>query len=274
MRNLWVFLFRNRAFFWFFAFEFLAFVLIFRFNPYQGGIYFNSSNRIVGGIYQKKNEIQSFLSLKLNNEALADENAQLRKELLESKFKLEKNITSIRDTIYGQQYTYSIAHVVNNTTTQRNNYLTLDQGKLSGIAPNDGVIFPGGILGVVKNVSDHYAVVISILHSESRVSVRLRHTKNFGSLFWNGINGQILSVKDIPNYVEAKKGDTIETSGFSFFPEGLPIGTIVKSGSHNGESSLSIQIKLLRDLNKLDIVYVVHDKFSFEKNALENAAEK
>jgi len=270
MQNLWVFLFRNRAFFWFLAFEFLSFFFIFRYNPYQGGLYFNNANRIIGGIYQKKAEVQSYLSLKNTNQSLAEENAQLRKLLNSSLYSVKSNQKTIKDSINKQQYTFTVAKVVNNSTTRRNNYLTLDKGKLAGIVPGDGVIFPKGIVGVVMDVSDHYCTVLSILHEKSRISVRVKKTKNIGSMYWDGFNSEILSVNDIPNFVDVKQGDTIETSGFSLFPMGIPIGTIQSSGNHNGESSLSIKIKLMADLNKLDEVYIVNNKFSLEKKSLED----
>ncbi len=274
MRNVWIFIYKNGAFFWFLAFELLAFYFIFKFNPYQGGIYLNTSNRIVGGIYLQRSRLTSYLDLKNTNIALAKENIILREELQSSKYQSKAETKKIIDTANQQEFNYVIAHIVNNSTTKRNNYLTLDRGQLDGIKPGDAVIFPNGILGVIKDADTHFSVAISILHSDSRVSVRIRHRKNLGSLLWDGVNSQNLTVKDIPNYVEVKKGDTIETSGFSLYPSGIPIGTITSFGVHNGEVSLSIQIKLLADLNNIDIAYIVRDKFALEKNHLETVSEK
>jgi len=269
MQNLWVFLFRNRAFFWFLAFEFLSFILIFRYNPYQGGLYLNTSNRIVGGILERKAQIVSYLNLQNTNQSLAEENAQLRNQLKSSQYPLNPVHKTVKNTEYNQEYTYMVAKVVNNSTTRRDNYFTLDKGRLAGVTTGSGVIFPKGVIGVVKDISDHYCTVLSILHKDSHISVRIRHTKNFGSLVWDGYNSQILTVKEIPIYVDVKKGDTIETSGFSLFPEGIAIGTVISGASHNGESGLTIQVKLLADLNNLDQVYIVGDKFSTEKIQLE-----
>ncbi len=274
MRNLWTFLYGNRAFVWFLIFETLAFVLIVKFNPYHGGIYLNTSNQVVGGLYLQKSKVESYLFLKKTNESLARENLSLRSLLKSSGYDSTNQKKTIKDSTFHQQYTYTLAHVVNNTTTQRNNYLTLDKGKLAGIVNGNGVIFSGGLVGVVKDVSPYFCVVLSILHSESRVSVRIKHTKNIGSLFWEGTDNQILTIKDVPNYVDLKKGDTIETSGFSFFPEGIPVGTVISSSSRNGESSAVIKMKILSDLNKLDQVYIVNDKHALEKNTLETTAEK
>lgn len=274
MQNLWGFLFRNRAFFWFLAFEFMSFVLIFKYNPYQGGLYINTSNRIIGGIYEKKSEIQSYLNLRFTNQAIAEENSQLRKQLETSHYQVVPIKNKVKDGEFNQEYTYTVAKVINNTTINRNNYLTLNQGKLAGIVPGSGVIFSKGIIGVVKDVSNHFCTVLSILHEDSRISVRIRHTKNIGSMVWDGFNSQLLTVKDIPNYVDIKKGDTIETSGFSLFPEGIPIGTVTNGVSRNGASSITLQIRLFADLNSLDQVYIVNDKLSSEKIQLESTSEK
>jgi len=274
MRNLWVFLFKNRTFVWFLIFQLIAFFLIFRFNPYQGGLYLNNTNRIIGGIYLQRSKIESYLNLKTTNEALAFENSQLRAQLKSSQISPNLGNIKVVDSINHQQYIFTPAHIVNNTTTRRDNYLTLDKGSSDGVQNGMGVIFSKGVLGVVKDVSPHFCIVLSILHSASRVSVRIKHSKNLGSMYWDGVNSQILSIRDVPSYVEIKKGDTIETSGFSFFPQGIPIGTITDTGTKNGEGSLILTMKLLGDLNKLDLVYIVKDKYLVEKLNLETSAEK
>src|SRR5690606_25358134 len=81
MRNLWLFLRRYNAFFWFILFFGFSLFLVITNNSYQRNAVFNSSNEVIGNLYARINSWKSYLHLGETNEALAKENAQLRKDL-------------------------------------------------------------------------------------------------------------------------------------------------------------------------------------------------
>ena len=133
-----------------------------------------------------------------------------------------------------------------------------------------GVISPSGIVGVVKNVSAHYSSVLSVLHSNSKISVKLKNSNYFGSVQWDGADYQVGILKDIPNHVSIALGDTIVTSGYSAtFPVNLTIGIISKIEKPEGENFYELRIRFSNDFKNLSRVFIVKNNFKTEKEQLE-----
>lgn len=274
MRNLWLFLVRYNAVFWFILFFVASLLLVIRHNRFQRSAFINSSNVVVGSIYDKLNSWKGYLSLEETNKSLALENAKLRQQLQSYILAEPADSIQIADSIDFNRYHFTVAEVANNSVHQKSNFITLDKGSSDGIEKGLGVITSTGVVGIVLNVSPHFSTVQSLLHPDTRVSVVLDSTNAFGSLVWgNNIDPQFATVKDIPNHVKAQKGDKVFTSGFSLFPEGIEVGEVSEPDISSGGSFLDIQIKLRTDFSNLHHVYVVKDLFEEEKNALQNMTE-
>ena len=82
MRNLWIFLNRYNAFFFFIIFFAIGVVLTVKNNAYQHSVTVNSTNEIVGDVYQNLNVLKKYLNLGSVNDSLAAENAKLKTEIL------------------------------------------------------------------------------------------------------------------------------------------------------------------------------------------------
>jgi len=270
MKNLWLFLAKYNAIFWFVIFFSLCIVLVVRHNHYQRAVFVNSSNVLVGSLYGRLNSWKSYLALRGTNDLLAAENALLRSRL--------QNLLSTADSATEEplfpadsaRYEFIPAGVANNSTHQKNNYLTLDKGALHGVERDMGVIAPNGIVGVVVNVSARFSTVQSLLHPGTKISVTLDGTGAFGSLVWgDNIDPRYATVRDVPNHVQVQPGTKVYTSGYSLFPQGIEVGEVVEAGVASGESFLDIQIRLSTDFGHLHHVYVVKDLLIGEKQALE-----
>src|SRR5688572_28834818 len=122
MRNLWLFLTRYNAFFLFTVFEVIALILLIKNNDYQQAAVINSSNSVIGSLYERINKFNNYISLDQVNDRLAAENAQLRAQLKSSFYTQKVDKKTIIDSTYEQQYTYIVAKVVNNSIHQQNNY--------------------------------------------------------------------------------------------------------------------------------------------------------
>src|SRR5690606_3344383 len=245
MKNLWLILTKYNAFFFFVVFFGFAYYLVVQNNTFQRASAVNSSNQLVGGAYAKINGWKSYLHLSEDNALLAEENAKLKEELQRQMAPDSLAQGTVEDSTGGIRYHYIVAKVTNNSIHQKNNYITLDKGRLHGIRKGMGVISAGGIVGIVLNVSDHFSTVQSLLHSETRVSAALEDSKAFGSLSWgDGFDPRVGTLKDIPNHVKVRKGEAVFTSGFSLFPPGIPIGNVVETGITGGDSFLDIRVGL------------------------------
>jgi rod shape-determining protein MreC len=215
--------------------------------------------------------VESFINLSIVNDSLSIENARLKNQVLSERYSNKINTGVYTDTSMSfQQYTYIQAKVINNTILKRNNYLTLNRGRIHGIRKNMGVICGDGIVGIVKDVSDHYCSVISFLHKDSRISAQLNSSKDFGSLVWDGLNPKIASLRDIPTHVKVKIGDSITTTGFSsIFPENVMVGKVNSVSQKNGDNFFEVSINLSTNFSTLRYVYVVSDILADEKVKIE-----
>lgn len=273
MRNLWIFINRYNAFFFFIIFFTIGIVLTVKNNAYQRSITLNSTNEVVGQAYEKLNVFKKYMNLGQVNDSLAAENAKLYTLLLKMKnIDSAKNIT-VRDTATHQQYTYLAARVIKNSITLRNNIITINKGSLDGIQKDMAVISPQkGVVGFIRDVSEHLATIQSLLHKDTKVSVNVKKTNALGSLVWGekNFNYQKAYIKDIPNHFKVNLGDTVVTSGFGSFPPGIPVGRVSNAGIATGDNFLTIEINLFNDFSTLQYVYVIKDKFAEEQKALES----
>ena len=274
MRNLITFIRKYSFFFLFLGMEALAFYLILKNNHFQGSSFLNSTNKVAGGIYSKYSDLTEYVNLKEVNNDLSNENKLLRENQLGSFVKVFSENIIVKDTIYKRKYLYTKAKVINNSTNKQNNYLTLSIGFNNGVKNGMGVIGPSGIVGVVKDVSANYSSVVSVLHRESKISVKLKKSDYFGSMQWDGEDYRLTVLKDIPNHVLLTEGDTVVTSGYSsIFPEGLPTAIIKTFEVPEGENFYEIKMQLLNDFRQLTYVYVVKNNTSMEVKQLESGRE-
>lgn len=274
MRNLIAFISKYSYFFLFLLFEVFSFYLLFQNNHFQRSALLDASQAVSGRIYQSYSEFTEYLNLKEVNQEMHRENRLLRENQLQSYQKLFGPNKLINDTIYYQKYFYTEAAVINNSVNKQNNYLTLDVGKLNGIEKGMGVVSPGGVVGVVKSVSDHYSSVLSLLHSQAKISTKLKEKNYFGSLQWDGKDYRKAVLIDIPNHVKLKKGDTVITSGYSaIFPEGIAVATVEEFSQPKGENFYHIRLNLINDFKKLAKVYVVKNIHHQEQKLIEEKGE-
>ena len=89
-----------------------------------------------------------------------------------------------------------------------------------------GVTGPSGVVGIVRDVSENFSRIQSLLHSQTRISATVNG--NIGSLVWGegNYNPGTAILKDVPSHVVLKPGSKVVTSGFSLFPEGVAIGSV------------------------------------------------
>lgn len=275
MRNLWIFLSKYNAFFFFVIFFVISLILTVQNNTYQKATALNSSNEIIGRSYEQVSNLKGYLNLGVINDSLAKENARLRTLLKTSQYTDSSKSTTVKDTVFKQQYTYIEATVVNNSVHRRDNVLTLNKGRSHGIEKGMGVMCPQGIVGTVLNVSERFATVQSVLNTNFRVSASIAQNGAFGSLVWGDeYDPRFATLKDIPNHIEIKKGQLVVTSQYSLFPQNIPVGKIIEAAPKSGDSFFEIKIRLFTDFSTLKYVYVVKNKLVAEQQQVENQREK
>ncbi|CAN5481169.1 rod shape-determining protein MreC [soil metagenome] len=275
MRNLLIFITKYNAFFLFLIFEVSALLVYINYNSFQKASFINSSNEVTGKLYAKVSDLHHYISLKEVNDSLAKENARLHSQL-KSSFYVDTTLKhKVADTVLKLQYEYIVAKVINNSVNRSNNYITINKGTDQGIAKGMGVICNTGIVGKVVYVSAHFASIQSLLHKDSQFSAMLAKNKEIGYIEWtDDMDPHKGILKDVSNNAQPKLGEQVVTSGYSLFPEGIPIGTISNLRTKAGGFSLNMEVKLAVDFSKLQYVYVVDNKFAKEQAVLEAQQKK
>ena len=132
MRNLLEFLTKYNHWFVFLLLEIISFVLLFRFNSYQGSVWFSSANTVTGQIYAWNADVESFFSLIKVNEQLTLRNVRLENQVNT----LSKSLTDLtHDTTVVERnglallskYKLIPAKVISNSLDKVNNYITIDK---------------------------------------------------------------------------------------------------------------------------------------------------
>jgi len=274
MKNFIRFILKYHFAILFFIIEVVSLLLVVNYNAYQRSSFLTSSSSISGSIFKRYSAGAEYLMLREINEDLARENAYLRSRLPESFRASRDYFNLVYDSLSQQEYIYRTARVINNSTNKRLNYLTLNKGTAHGIEPEMGVISNKGAIGIVKNVSENYSTVISIINTRLKISARLKESGFFGSLEWAGDSYQHVYLVDIPRHANVSAGDLVVTSGYSsIFPEGIVLGNVENVELEKGASFYRIKVKLSADFKKLTFVEVIGHSMRDEQITLEKETE-
>ncbi len=279
MRNLFDFLARHNHWFLFVVLEVLSFVLLFRYNSYQGSVWFSSANAVTGQVYAWRSAVDQYFSLAEVNGKLTERNVFLERqvEALSQQLTAQSGDSAVLRRMAGNLYAgFDVvpAKVVSNTLDRLNNFITIDKGEADGVRKDMGVVCGTGIVGIVYLTSNHYAVVIPVLSTVSNISCAIKGRGYFGYLHWTGGAADEAYMDDIPRHARFRLGDLVVTSGYSsVFPPGVQIGKILHAYNSADGLSYRVKVKLSTDFGRLRDVCVINDKAMDEKLQLLHAAE-
>lgn len=244
----------------------LSCILLFNNNPFQHHVILTSANSVSSSVYRVANNVTSYFNLRGINEDLQLQNAELETEVIALRnqvaaYKLRDYADSVQTVEPLRQYGFIIAHVINNSISKPYNYITIEKGSADGLRPEMGVVDQTGVVGVVNVVGEHYSRIISLLNPDLRISCKLKGSEVFGSLVWDGKNSDEALLEELPKHTVYEEGDTIITSGYSsMFPEGIPVGIVMKSATADDDNFFTLRIKLLTDFSQLSTVRIIENK--------------
>lgn len=270
MRNLLNFISRYYFFFLFMLLQTIAMLMVSASHQYQRSVLTQSTNQITGFFHRMHTSVSEYFALGQINLDLVKQNNLLLQQTPYSFLKTDQQVFVFRDTLYQRQYSYINAQVINNSVNRRNNFLTLNKGRRHGIEPDMGIITSLGVIGIVKNVSENFSTVISLLHGNTYISVRMQENDHLGTLLWDGEDYRQGTVLYIPTHAELNIGDTIVSSGFStIFPPEVFVGTISGFDIKPGDNYFTVKVALAQDFNTLTYVHAVKNLMKEELDTLE-----
>lgn len=263
--------------------EVVCFFLISSYNDPQKEVSAASWMKYSGIMLQWKTNVSDYLGLKSENKRLRAEIATLETQLSKMRVQEAPKLDtfggaaasdSLKRKILRPEYTFITARVISNTISGRNNWMMINRGKLDGVQPHTGVITANGLAGIVRYVSDDFAMVMSMLHQQTKVSAALKGYDYFGSLVWEGTNPRKMTLTDIPYHIPVQPGDTVVVSRYSLlFPAGQMAGTVDTAYRVPGSNFLFVRVNLSQSPAAIDNVYVVTNKFSEQINQLQQAVK-
>lgn len=273
MQRILLFLYSLRAFLLFLFLEAISIWMIATFNSQQGSVFFNSSNKVSGTFLSYKHGIVEYFSLASANKILVEKNAALLAEIERYKTPAD-SMTIALDSSLMNNFQFKGAKVINNSIRLSQNHLTLNKGSQQGLKEGMGVFNADGIVGRVKGVSQGFATVISLLHTDLLISSKIKSTEVFGSTKWDGLDSKKAKLLYVPRHVVISSGDQVVTSGYNaIFPEGIPIGTVVEVKPGDDNNYLDITIELATDFSRLNYVYLVENNLKQELDSLYKKTE-
>ena len=274
MRNFIAFIKHFRNVLIFALLQGIALSLYFTFVEFPRTQYLTTAASIQGSILEARNGFTKHFNLSKNNVRLQKENIELLEELPKSFIKLEGKQVKIDDTLHSQQYEYIPGIIINSTHSKRDNYFTLNVGSSQGIKRGMGVFSKNGIVGVIHNTSEHYAVIKSCLTKKLNTSIMLEKTGQQGFLEWDGVNARKGSMTGVSNDLKIKKWAKVVTrGGGGIFPRGLSVGKISRVEVVEGESLWDITMIFAEDFRKVQNVYIIKNLLLDEQRDIEKKTD-
>ena len=163
---------------------------------------------------------------------------------------------------------YSSYTLINGTVILRNkNYylstLEIDIGSNNGVRKNMAVITSDGLIGKINKVYNNSSEVKLISKSGNKyktsIIIKAKERDYVGII--DGIENNLIEIKDISKDSDIEIGDEIITSGMeNEIPKGIYIGKVKKIKSNKYNLSKKIYIESNVDFNKIHYVSVVGEK--------------
>jgi rod shape-determining protein MreC len=279
VRNIFLFIRRYFNFLVFLLLQVLSISLIIQYSKYHQAMFGNTANLFTGKINTQVDKIDYYFQLKKTNDSLVAANERLYNKLA-ANFNIpdsaqKEMVDSIRvDSILQyRKFNYIPAKVVSNSVTSQSNFLVLQSAKSSLMRVGMGVVDPNNaVVGVITDLKDEYAVVMSLLHKDSRISGKLLKTGETGTIIWDGKYPNLVTLTGIPKSTKVARGDSIITSGFSIiFPKGLLLGRVEAVFLEKSTNNYKIEVRTASNFYNLEYAYVIN---SMQKPTIDSLLEK
>jgi rod shape-determining protein MreC len=147
--------------------------------------------------------------------------------------------------------------------------IEIDRGTSDGVKPNDPVLGPQGLVGVVSsNLSSGWARVTLLTSPDFAVGAMVNGNAASAGLVQPKVaNPSLLVLEDVNSSAQIGNGDLVVTSGFedtsqpvaqSLYPPGIPIGTVSNEDPQvSVQTNQQVNVSPVQDLSDLSAVTVL-----------------
>lgn len=234
------------------------------------------SNQVAGGVHGFFAGVRRYLFLGRENRQLAERVASLEEQLAKyQEAETEARLDTYLHDIGDSKYRFATAAVVGNSLNRMQNLLTLNRGREDGIEEEMGVLAPdGSLVGYVVACTDRYAVAISVLNTSFRTSGKIAASDYSGSLYWDGVDPNVVVLGELSKYAEPQPGQEVVTTGLSeYFPADILIGWVESAQLNETKTSYTVRVRLAAEMSRLNEVILVADRDRYEIQELRNSEQ-
>lgn len=262
MRNLIDFIWKHQFTLIFMVLELIGFYLLSTNNNHHQTKMHTLGVVLSGTLFDMQDSYSQYIGLRQENELLRQENATLRQA--------QVNPENTTKRVMKQGFVCVPTIALNSSYNREKNAIIVNKGTAAGVSKESGVISPTGVAGIVHSVSENYASVLPLIHTDSRISGRIKRTQHFGQCRWDGDDDQYMILENIPNHVTFNRGDTIVTRGAGgVFPAGLVIGFAETAERDESSGFQEIKVRLATNFRSVSSLYIIVNEHKTELDSLE-----
>lgn len=280
MRNIFLFVRRYFNFIFFLLLQVFCIYLIVHYNKYHNAVFSGTANQLTGKINEQYNKVEDYFHLKRTNDSLVKANERLYNKLRadfmlpDTASKMVVDSIRIDSILQYRRYNYISATVIENSVNTQSNFIVLNRGLSGGLKKGMGVIdLSNGVVGSITDISNDYAVVMGLLHKDSHLEgMLLRGDGETGTLSWDGVTPNIITMNRIPKSAKIAKGDTIISSGNSTsIPRGMLLGFVTEVIPEKSSNNFLIKFRSAANFYNLQYVYAIDNS---QQEAIDKLLEK
>jgi rod shape-determining protein MreC len=210
---------------------------------------------------------------KSENRRLTREVETLRRQVSEQQAALNENALLRRQLdfkdapSYPKDYDAVAARVLTNPSASYDQTVTIAAGSHDGIAVQDVVVTPDGLVGQVTKVLGGQSKVMLITDPNSAVRALDATNRSAIGILQRGSSTNSLTLARVTKDKKVQSGDTIITAGSpgsgqlpSLYPQKILIGTVTSVGQNDTDLFKEIQVQPFVDLTSLQAVLVLVPK--------------
>tara|TARA_Y100001958_G_C21170477_1_gene502376 strand:+ start:535 stop:1323 length:789 start_codon:yes stop_codon:yes gene_type:complete len=258
MRNLLLFIIKNKDHFVFAVTVTLSISLLFNRNNDEMSVVRGFSSDVVSFLSSPMVKVKSLAIVSEENKYLREKNLQLNLQLESLLYAADEN-ENLRELLDFKRKTklkIIPASIINKGIQTNIKSLTIDVGEKDNVSTNQAVLTSNGVIGKTIQVGENSAIVQSISDNNFRLSVRIMPSGAVGILKW--FNGNVCKVYEVQKNVEVNIGDRVITSGFSkIYPPKLPVGTVSGVYDERGSYQKVINVNIQNDFESIQNVFIV-----------------
>jgi rod shape-determining protein MreC len=265
VRNIILFIRRYANLLFFLLLQIFSIYFIVTYSRHHKAAFSGSLNKISGGVHKQYDKVQYYFQLQKTNDSLVKANQLLYNELVQKNngailpSKIVTDSIKVDSNTTYKRFSYLSAKVVSNTIAGPSNYLVVTGENVPNFKKGIGVVgINNEVVGVVTAVDGNYAVIMSLLHKDSRLNAKLyKSSGESGTLTWNGQVPNMLNLSNIPKSATVKVGDSVVTNISAIFPKGLLFGQVASVKPETANNNFSIVVRSAANFNNIEFVYAI-----------------